>query len=81
MKVLFGYFFFQEKVSQSIFPVSSISAVSAVTGAVSQRRMRGPMEHSGTPSFAAMSASKGSKPPSGPVMMAAFLGRSAEAMA
>ena len=52
-------------------PVAYISAESAATGAVSQRKMRGPIEQMCSFIMRASSASNGSKPPSGPVRMAA----------
>ena len=54
-----------------ILPVAYISAESAATGAVSQRKMRGPIEQMCSFIMRASSASNGSKPPSGPVRMAA----------
>ena len=47
-------------------------AVSATTGAVSQRSMRSPIEQTCIPQSLAISASCFSKPPSGPVIIAAL---------
>lgn len=44
-----------------------MTAVVATTGAVSRRRMRSPIEQMCSPTMRARSASKGAKPPSGPV--------------
>jgi len=53
--------------------IISITAVRAQMGAVSHRRIRGPITVERIPAFAAASASSGEKPPSGPVMRAKLL--------
>ena len=52
-------------------PVAYIKAESAQSGAVSQRRMRLPSVQIFSPASAACRISSGSKPPSGPVRIAA----------
>ena len=49
-----------------------MTAETTASGAVSQRRMRGPRPTVFAPAFAAISASSAAKPPSAPVMMAIF---------
>ena len=57
----------------SKLPLANMREVRATTGAVSQRNILAPIEQMCAPVCRAASASDGSKPPSGPVIIAAVV--------